>query len=198
MPRWRAIAEGQVSGYELGDHRPIFSVNHRQSVDVPDRLQGYHKLVIGQAEFVGLLTLPLCDAAVRHQPDSRFLAALSLLDDRSLYFVHHKVVRRHYAGDDPLAQPPVGIDHGLIIVVVDGVEREAYTGDIGSDLLLHNHGNARLLNRKALLLLIDKDALIKARRKRMAHGFFELVHRDTECRLIATGKRRAIEVFFWR
>jgi hypothetical protein len=98
------------------------------------------------------------------------------------------VVGRDATVDHRRAEPPVGVDNSLVVVVRNRVEREGHPGHGAADLLLHDDGKARRKVVEAVLHLIEKDAHVQARRSAVPEGVFKAVQRNAQPRLIAAGK----------
>ena len=130
------------------------------------------------------------------QRDNGLFAADACLDDLVLELVHHKNIRIRIPGDHRFAQAMIGIDDGLVEAVVQRIQRKSHPGAFGIHLLLDNHRDAGLIDRKSVFFFVQEYPFIETGCERMQDRCFDGFNRNPQGCFITASKRCAFKVLF--
>ena len=123
------------------------------------------------------------------------LGAQGAFEDLLSRLVDHEVVGRDLSRHDALAEAEVRVDHGLVEVVRDRVQRKADACNLARELLLDYDRVPRRVDVEPMLRLVDQHALGQARGEARADRRLEALRGNAETRDVATRKGRSLEVF---
>src|SRR5262249_12030413 len=96
-----------------------------------------------------------------------------------------KGVRCHEAGDDRLAETPVGIENSIVVIVGDGIKRKADTRNIARDLLLNDNRDFRISRVEIIGAHIHGHPIVERREKTSSDGVVKRIWRDAKARLVS-------------
>ena len=113
------------------------------SFDASDQNEQPVQLIRREAGFLAAMVMPLDQRAIRLQPATELLRPDLVIDDLATELVEHPMVGRHLAGDHGFTLPPVRIDHRLVVIVVERIERKRDAGHVTHHLGLDHNRHAR-------------------------------------------------------
>src|SRR5262249_56383910 len=114
--------------------RPFDTHGHAIYVlDIRDEPGEFDQLGVREGLVVAPVLFPLLCTSFWGQPYRKLFAADHCLLHFFAHLVYRKGVRRHEAGDDRLAEAPVGIENSIVVIPGDRIKRNADTSDTTSD-----------------------------------------------------------------